>query len=78
MRDMRWRCKCGKITANQNCPSVIGADLDRSEVLVKFRVQRGQLVDGAVESAVVVTQDLTQEEGGKRDVHNNALCIQTL
>lgn len=58
------------------CLGVILADLDGSEVLVKLRVQRGQLIDGAVESAMVVTQDLTEEEGGKRDIHNNALSIQ--
>lgn len=52
---------------------MILANLDGSEVFVKLRVQRGQLVDGAVESAVVVTQDLTEEERGKRDVHNDAL-----
>lgn len=62
----------------QNNLSVTVGDLDGREVLVKLRVQRGQLVNGAVETAVVVTQDLTEEEGGKRDVHNNALSMQKL
>lgn len=54
------------------------ADLDGGEVLVELRVQGGQLIDRAVESAVVVTEDLTQEEGGKRDIHNYALHTQIL
>lgn len=54
------------------------ADLDGGEVLVELWVQGGQLIDGAVESAVVVTEDLTQEEGGKRNIHNYALYTQTL
>lgn len=54
------------------------ADLDRGEVLVELWVQGGQLINGAVESAVVVTEDLTQEEGGKRNIHNYALDTQTL
>jgi len=48
-------------------------DLDGGEVLVELRVQGGQLVDGAVEGAVVVAQDLAQEEGGERHVHHDAL-----
>ena len=59
-----------------NSPRVIFGNLNGSEVFVKLRIQRRQLIDGAVESAVVVTQDLTEEEGGERDVHNNALKSQ--
>lgn len=51
---------------------------DGSEILVKLRVKWWKLVDGAVESAVVVTQDLTEEEGSKRNVHNNALNTQKI
>lgn len=51
-------------------------DLNRSEVLVKLRVQWRQLIYGAVESAVVVTQDLAQEEGGKRYIYDNSLFKQ--
>lgn len=51
-------------------------DLDGREVLIELRVQWGQLINGAVESAVVVTQDLAQEEGGKRYIYNNSLCKQ--
>lgn len=51
--------------------------LNGSEILVKLRVQRGQLVDGAVESAVMVTQYLAEEEGRKRDVHDNALSMRS-
>lgn len=54
------------------------ADLDGGEVLVELWVQGGQLIDGAVESAVVVTKDLTQEERGKRNIHNDALHTQIL
>lgn len=54
------------------------ADLDGGEVLVELRVQGGQLIDGAVESAVVVTEDLTQEERGKRNIHNYALYKKVL
>lgn len=52
------------------------ANLDGGEVLVELWVQGGQLIDGAVESAVVVTEDLTQEERGKRNIHNYALYTQ--
>lgn len=47
--------------------------LNRREVLVKLGVQRWQLVDGAVEGAVMVSEDLAQEKGSKRHVHHDPL-----
>lgn len=64
-------CKC----INWLRPEFV-TDLDGREVLIKLRVQWRQLIYGAVESAVVVTQDLAQEEGGKRYIYNNSLCKQ--
>lgn len=61
----------------QKNKTVTEAHLNGGEILVKLRVQRRQLVDGAVESAVMVTQYLTEEEGRKRDVHDNALSIRS-
>lgn len=64
-------CKCIK-WLRPECVS----NLNGSEVLIKLGIQWRQLIYGAVESAVVVTQDLTQEEGGKRYIYNNSLCKQ--
>lgn len=62
----------------RNCsPKLNLSDLDGSEVFVKFWVQWWEFINGAVESAVVMTQDLTEEEGGKWYVHNYALNTQT-
>lgn len=63
-----WAANCKKDKVKSVCSYLNG-----SEVLVKLWIQWGKLINGAVESAVVVTQDLAKEERGKRDIHNNAL-----
>lgn len=68
-------CKCDKLL---KIKSVRGADLDWRKVLVKLRVQWRQLIYRAVETAVVMTQDLAQKERGKRYIYNNSLCKQKL
>lgn len=47
--------------------------LNGGEILVELGVERGELVDGAVEGAVVVAEHLTEEEGGEGHVHHDAL-----
>ena len=48
-------------------------DLDGCEVFVELRVQRGQLIHRAVEDAVVVPEQLAQEEGCKGHVDHDSL-----
>lgn len=48
-------------------------DLNGGEVFIELRVQRRQLVHRAIEDAVVVPEQLAQEEGREGHVHHNSL-----
>lgn len=48
-------------------------NLDISHWLVQFRVQWGQLINGRVESWLLLTQYLTEEEWCKWAVNHNTL-----
>lgn len=67
---MTYQCVCVGVCVGRGGG---GSDLNGGEVLVELRVQGGQLVNGAVEGAVVVTHDLAEEEGGEGYVHHDAL-----
>ena len=54
-------------------PSPFHTDLNGSEVFIELGVQGRQFVHRAVEDAVVVPEQLAQEEGCEGHVHHNSL-----
>lgn len=49
------------------------SNLNRSEIFIEFGIQGGKFIYRAVEDAVVVSKQLTQEEGSKWYIHNYSL-----
>ena len=47
--------------------------LQKGQVLVQLRVEGGQLVNGRVQCTLLLTEHLAEKEGGKGNVHDDAL-----
>lgn len=54
-------------------PQELGVNLDGGQVLIELGIQRGKFVHRAVEDAVMMAEQLAQEERGEGDIHHNSL-----